>query len=277
MNQVIDHVLIVSFKEFLNNKILSDLAAFTNKTVDLYEYSPKRISSSKAVYGSSFAPWIYDSSISGAQIPSGVGSLNRGVSGLSIDFFNGRVLCNSGVSLPTGTINVSIPDFDVKITSKSESALLLEKKYLQSPVLNAPNAPIEPDGVILPAIYIKVGDSYNKQFALGGIDESTWSMRVSVFADSDTKILGIQKVFRDVNQQVFPLLSATPFNELFDLKTGSWNYSDQMATDGSNIDNLIYIEDSTFKVYDDDTIAKIHPKLILAVATFKLKKHRITN
>ena len=136
MKKILDHTIISSFKEYISYKLLHDLEAYTNKSVNLHQYVPARKIAGKDIYGAPYAQWTYDSSVSGAQIPTGSSNLGRGQSGLSIDFKNGRVLVNSGISV-AGPINVSIPDFNLYITTTSVQKILLEKKFEYAPDLVA--------------------------------------------------------------------------------------------------------------------------------------------
>lgn len=275
MENALDHTLLSSFKEFLSFKINNDLQAFSNKSLGIYEYSPVRQISGKSFYGSAYSQWLYDSSVSGVQVPSGIGSLNRGTSGLSIDFKNGRFLVDSGVAL-SGQVNVSVPDFNIYLTSSSVQKILLEKKYLYKPNLVAANQPIPPDSIVAPCIFLSYTNTTNEEWALGGIKESEFSVQVAVFADNIYKLIGIQKVIRDITRKIFPLIPFTPLNELNDLKYGYWNY--QMISDyEDDINNFAYIDQTTFRILDLDYINQEHPNILVGLGNVKIAKYRSLN
>lgn len=272
MKNIIDHTIISSFKEFLSYKLQGELEAYTNKTVPLYKYTPNRRFIGKDTYGAPYAQWIYDSSVTGSQIPTGVSGLNRGQSGLSIDFKNGRVLVNSGVPI-TGTVDVSIPDFNIYITTTSIQQILLENKYEYAPDLAAANQPIKPDSIIAPCIFISYDNTTNNPWALGGLDETKFLVQVAVFADNPYKLLGVQKVIRDITQKLFPIVPFTPLNELNDLKFNVWDY-EMLLDNVTDPDTFIYVDKTTFRILDLDYINQEHPNILVGLGTVSLAKYR---
>jgi hypothetical protein len=272
MKKIIDHDIISSFKEFLSYSLLNDLEAFRNVNVPLYATTPARRFAGKDVYGSPFAQWVYDSSIAGANIPSGVGALNRGVSGLSIDFKNGRVLVNSGVPI-TGSIPVSIPDFNIYVTTTSAQKIFLENKFEYAPYLKAPTSAIKADSIIAPCIFVSYTSTENVPFQLGGVESTNFSIQVAVFADNLHHLMGVQKVIRDMSDRVFPTLSLTPFNELNDLKYGYWDYTLVQQLNG-NQENLIHINDTSFRILDLDYVNEKHPNILVGLGNVSISKFR---
>ena len=252
MKKIVDHDIISSFKEYIHFSLVNQLEAYRNVNAPLFLTSPARSFYGKDVYGSPYAQWLYDSSISGAQIPSGVGSLNRGVSGLSIDFKNGRVLVNTGVPI-TGSIPVSLPDFNIYVTTTPIQKIFIENKFEYAPYLKQPTGVIKADSIIAPCIFVSYISTENKPIQLGGLESTNFSVQVSVFADNLQHLMGVQKIVRDMSDRVFPSLSSTPFNEHNDLKSGYWNYNSLMQTNG-NQDNLIHVNDTSFRILDLDYV-----------------------
>lgn len=272
MDNILDHKVISSFKEYLSYKLLQERQAYTNKTLPLYQYTPNRRFLGKQTYGSPYSQWVYDSSVSGAQVPTGVSGLSRGQSGMSIDFKNGRLIVNSGVSV-SATINVSVPDFNIYVTTTSVQKILLEKKFLYAPDLLAANQPISPDAIVAPCIFISYVNTVNDLHSLGGVDESKFTMQVVVFADNMQKLLGVQRVIRDINRQVFPIIPSTPLNELNDLKYDYWDY--RMLLDYiDDPDNFLYVNKTTFRILDLDYINQEHPNIIVGMGSVDLSVYR---
>lgn len=272
MDNVLDHSVISSFKEFITYKLYNDLSAYSNKTVPLFNYTPTRRILGKATYGSPYCQWLYDSSVTGANIPTGLSGILRGVSGLSFDFKNGRIFINSGTPVDS-TINVSVPDFNIYITTSSVQRILLENKYEYYPDLSAATAPIKPDSIVAPCIFISYDGSDNKSWALGGVERSNFSVQVAVFADNLEKALGVQRIIRDISSRIFPVLPFTPLNELNDLKYGYWNYDIvyQNITDPST---FVYVDKTSFKILDLDYINQEHPNIIVGLGNVSLSKFR---
>lgn len=273
MKKIVDHDIISSFKEYIHFSLINQLEAYRNVNAPLFLTSPARSFYGKDVYGSPYAQWLYDSSISGAQIPSGVGSLNRGVSGLSIDFKNGRVLVNTGVPI-TGSIPVSLPDFNIYVTTTPIQKIFMENKFEYAPYLKQPTGAIKADSIIAPCIFVSYISTENKAIQLGGLESSNFSVQVAAFADNLQHLMGVQKIVRDMSDRVFPSLSSTPFNELNDLKSGYWNYNSLMQTNG-NQDNLIHVNDTSFRILDLDYVNEKFPNILVGVGNVSLSKFRV--
>lgn len=275
MDTILDHKIISSFKEYLSYKILHDLNAYTNKTVSLTKYTPPRKFTGKEVWGSPYAQWIYDSAITGASIPSGVSPIFRGTSGLAVDFKNGRMIVNSGTPI-SGSVNVSVPDFNVYTTTSSIQKILLEGKFEYAPDLQAANQPVKPDSIIAPCIFISYNDTENKVWALGGVEQTNFTVQVAVFADNIHKMLGIQKVIRDIARNVFPITPVTPLNEWNDLKYGFWDY-EMLLTYVNQSDHFVHIDKTTFRILDLDYINQSHPNILVGLGSVNLTNYRVVD
>jgi len=273
MKRIVDHDIISSFKEYIHFSLVNQLEAYRNVNAPLFLTSPARSFYGKDVYGSPYAQWLYDSSITGAQIPSGIGSLNRGISGLSIDFKNGRVLVNTGVPI-TGSIPVSLPDFNIYVTTTPIQKIFVENKFEYAPYLKQPTGAIKADSIIAPCIFVSYNSTENKPIQLGGVESTNFSVQVSVFADNLQHLMGVQKIVRDMSDRVFPSLSSTPFNELNDLKSGYWNYNSLMQTNG-NQDNLIHVNETSFRILDLDYVNDKYPNILVGVGNVSLSKFRV--
>lgn len=270
-----DHLILSSLKEFLNYKILQDLQAFRNRTVPLYNYSDKRLKS-KSVYGSPFPGWVYDSSISGANVPSGIMSggstlLRSGAQGLRIDYKNGRVVMNSGQnSMTNGSGSVAVQDFNIYITSQPDEKLVFENNYESLPDLLTADSYLEPDSVVAPCIFVKFDDTNAKELALGGTTYSLWNIKIIAICRTHEQIVGIGHVVRNLFGAVFPLLDETPLNELNDVKSPPWNYASKLS--GVSRDKMIFIEDSSWRYREVDSLSKKNPSLLLGIGRLELRK-----
>jgi hypothetical protein len=269
MKRILDHDVISSFKEFLNYRILKYLSGYKNVTLELFPYSGTRRFVGKNIFATPSCQWVYDSAISGAQIPSGFGALSRGTSGLIFDFKNGRLIVNSGVSL-SGSINVSVPDFNVYVTTKPVQKIILENKFQYPPYLKTPNQHITSDSIVAPCIILSLMASSSTPFEIGGIDSSNFLIQVGVLSDKIYHVLGIQKIIRELARRVFPILSETPLNEFNDLKNGSWNYN-VVKTVATQAD-LFYITKTSFKIVDSDFLNENYPNLHFGLGTVSISK-----
>lgn len=274
MKRVLDHDVISSFKEFFNHRLLHNLHGFKNVTAPLYPYSGNRKFYGKKMYASPYSQWVYDRSVSGVQIPSGVGSLNRGTSGLIFDFKNGRILVDSNVSI-SGSLNVSVPDFNIYVTTTSFQKIVLENKFSYSPYLQSPTAAGKQESLVAPFIVFSLTNTTSQPFELGGIDSSNFLIQVGVLTDKVYDLMGAQKVVRDIARRVFPLVYTTPLNEYNDLKEGYWDY-DEVKNFASHSD-LLYVNRTSFRILDSDFINDNHPNLRLGMGTISISKYGINS
>lgn len=273
MIDILDHNIISSFKEFLQYKILRELSAFKNVSSSLTLYNSPRSISGKQSYSSNYAQWVYDSSIPTAQIPSGIDGLSRSESGLSFDFKNGRIFVDSGVPI-TGSLNLTVPDFNIYTTTSSVNKIVLENKFRYRPDLNSNS--VLPDSIIAPCIIISFNSSTDKEIFISGPSESKFDINICVLSDNLYKTFGIQKIIRDIKHETFPLLSLTPFNELNDLKEEYWNYTWVQDWLG-NQDNLVFVDDSYFKMIELDSVNEKHPLLHIGFGSVSLLKYRMSS
>jgi hypothetical protein len=264
MIQILDHKIFSSLKEYINYRILKDLQAYKHVNLTFNKYVDTRLAS-KNTYGSSYPFWVYDDSIT-SGVASGIGSLNRGVSGLAVDFKNGRFITNTGVTLPTGSANIPVNEFHVYVTTKSEMELINESNFMRLPDLKAATSPLAPDNIILPAIFLRSLSTNDDPYSFGGTDWTIYNVRAICITNNMNEMFGLQYVMRDLKERVFPLLDNTPLNEYNDLKTSPWNYETIMSMSTNNI----HILDSTFQNIQSDFIAEKNPQLYLGIGVIKI-------
>lgn len=267
MIATLDHRLISSFKEYLSYRFVKDLSAYSNKTVNLYSYTPQRIPS-KLAYGSAWPNWVYDSST--VSVPTTIGGMVRGgAEDLKIDFNNGRILlapANTGL-----TISATIPvhEFGFVITNQNDARLINEVKFEINPDQIAPNTYFPPDNIISPVIFIKLVKTINKPFALSGLDWTAWHIRTVVFAKNYFQLTGVSGLIRDLKECMFPILLADdiPLNAYGDLKTPGWRY-DSFLT---NPPESAFIMESEFDTIENDTFSKINPSILVGIGETEIR------
>jgi hypothetical protein len=268
MIRTLDHKILSSFKEYASNKILNDLQAYKNKTVTLYENTDNRVKN-KVVYSSPFAQWVYNSSVSGAQIPTVTSDAVGRPGGAIFDFVNGRVFRTTGQTGLSLTTNVSVNEINFYISSKSDERFISETKFETLYDLATANTFIQPDSVIAPCIFFKFRRTDREEIGFGGLNMNRWSVRlIAITLDLDM-MTGIQNVARNMIGKHFPLLSTTPLNEFGDLKSTPWNYNTLAAA--ASQDSILFIEDGVFVNLEIDSFSHNNPNLLVSMATFEIK------
>jgi hypothetical protein len=239
-------------------------------------------------YGAPFKQMVIDSSITGANIISGVyvsgvftvpgqGTLS------GIDAANGQLYFTSPISNPTTALsgNYAVKDFNMYLTSKTEESLLFETQYQINPKTyqNPTGLPIGAE--TYPVIYLKYQGGKNKPLAFGGFDQTISFVRAVILADSVFALDAVTSIMRDTSRQLIPLIypDEMPFNSLGSVTGSSFNYI-----------NLIKnkVVDSEYVYINEVNVTKTDTKLLNATNSlnrnvysafvdFELGKNRYPN
>jgi len=278
MKEQFQHKLTNSFFLWFDNFLLTKGEAYTNRTGEFFYYADPRLDTTYKAYGSPFKQWVTDSAVTGATMPTGVyigGSFSGRDDGVVLDFENGRALVsgsNTGLSL---TGQFSVKDFNVYMTNDTEEDLVVENKYtVNSRLPSGPYTYIEPYDDVVPAIFISSSDAQNKPFALGGMQDTTVSMKAVILAVDTYQLDGVLSIFMDaVDECITPVpMTGYPITELGDLKNASYTYSGVTAGYSGLID--FYINDvTTSKLTDRDRKSLAH-EMYVGFIDFDVQQHR---
>jgi hypothetical protein len=277
------HELSASFALFVDHEILEVGEAFTNVTSGALYPTGDSFFANYPIYQSPSRQWVSDSSIGGANIPSGIVSngtfIPRGVSGVQLGYNMGRAFLATGQATGLSTIKCSYAkkDFNVMLTSLSESELLFESaNYDDTSVGNLPNGALQKKDNQVPVIYVRCGNTDSEPFALGGEEDSQTSFTCIILADSAFKLDGAVSILQDSARKVFPLIpsSGIPFNQFGDLKSGISSY------DYPNLcqiykNNLVFIEKVRTSKLDERVNKLIGNNIWGALVDFSLSDVRL--
>ena len=263
------HNITNSFFLWFDNHLMRKAQAFQTYTTKLYNYTDARLGDNKVVYGSPYKQWAYDNSVSGISIPSGFLINNAfvptGTSGMYIDFDNGRIVFNSGVSKNlniTGTYTVK--EINSYITDQPEDNLIIEGKYVTNSRFTVSETYVSPYNPVTPCAFISIENIDNNGFALGGEDETRVRMKAVVFAENLYQLDGVLSAFADTYNTNFNIIPMTnhPLGEYNNLKTGlypnGYNYID---VNKQHTDKKCYIYDVTTSKIKDDVVKELNPIL----------------
>lgn len=267
------HLLTSSFLQWFDYTLVNGGQAFSNYGGKFYEMKDDRLAN-HSVYSLPFGQIVHDSSIAGAQIPSGVyvnGVFTpRGTNGLQIDFQRGRAIFDGG----NGGLNVSgdiaIKEFDVSYAIAPEETILLSNTHSLRPKIGFPITGLAGNQLIFPAIFISKLKSDFAPFELGvHANLNTSHYRCLVLAENDWQLDGLDSVFTQQKNAYIPLINTTPFNFYGDLKNSGYNYQ-QILTD-STPDSLVFIKDVSFTKYSNRVNELVNPLVLMAVIQFTLQ------
>lgn len=271
---------------WMDHYLLSKGQAYTNLTgVQCYNYDDERLDDGYQAYGSPYKQWVYDSSIAGAIIPDGVtvgntpsGAYNpaiTGRSGMAIDFDNGRALIKTANQNYDITCDFAVKDFNIYFTNETEEDLIAENKYVINSRLPRPDESfIDPYDHVIPAIFVSIATANNKDFAFGGMEETTITATASVLAEDSYQLDGVLSIFADSKNECVPVIPMEkhPYNEFNDLKSGYFNY-EELAEEHKG-SNKLYINNVNTSKLTDRARKSLTNDIFVGFIDFEIQQHR---
>jgi len=237
-----------SFTLFVDHELLYTGGGYTNTSSLFYDQSSSQDRNyGYYTYSSPYLGLVYDSSITGATIPTGLyvnGTFNPvGTSGLeAINYNRGEAYFSSA---PVGNVSgdFSVKDYNIELTSLPETKILFETKYQINPRNSQTLSSNNPDERTLPIIFVKPRKSNSDEIAMGGFEENEDIYRLFIFTDNQFHLDATCSVLRDTVRKHFGHLelSEMPFNSLGGLIDDSFNY--RSSVDGKRGRNLSRIEE----------------------------------
>lgn len=282
MKPTFTHNVINSFFLWFDNFLMTKGEAYKTYTTKLYNYEDPRLGGGKVVYGSPYKQWIYDKNITSATIPSGFTINNQfvstGTSGMKIDFDNGRIIFNSGVSTGlniTGTY--SVKEVNSYITDQPEDNLIIENKFVTNSRFTVSENYIAPYNPVTPCIFASIETSHNTAFAFGGEDETKCIIKVVAFCENLYQLDGVLSVFGDSYNEIFSIIPMTghPLGEFNEMKTGAYptGYDYKNLSNAYNSQTLFISHVETSKIRDS-VIKELNPILHIGFLDFEIKTYR---
>lgn len=269
------HDSYTSFVLWFDHTLLQEGGAFTNTSGKLFKSNDKNLAGYD-VYASPFKQWVYDSSIDGVTIPSGVtvnGTYTPRNSGLRLDFQNGRAIFDDLSSSAQVSGAYAVKDFNIYTTNRSDEELLFETAYMVNPSYEVAVTGLAAEKLVAPCVFLKVKGFNNVPLAFGGLDMSTVTFRAIILAASEFDLNGVANIFVDRQQSYMTVTSAIPpLNRFGDIKSGYYNYTESIA--GAPDAALAYIENCSFSKLNQAAIYQKFPDLHIGFLDFKLELPR---
>lgn len=283
MKAQFNNIVMSSMLFWFDNKLLSKGEAYTNYSSNFYEVDSQYFG--YYTYGAPFKQMVVDSSISGANIISGVyvnnifnkigdGSLT------GINSSQGHLYFTSSIPNPSSSIsgNYAVKDFNIFLTSETEEDLLFETQFQLNPKTSQ-----NPTGLALnvetyPVVYLKYQGGENEPLAFGGLDKTNINVRAIVLSDTIFRLDALTSIFRDTARTYIPLIyeAEMPYNQLGSVSNGSFNYN--TLTQNKLVDgDFLYIDNVYVSKIDNrfiNSYNKLNPNVFTAFIDFELSKNR---
>lgn len=268
MQPQFDNYIIPSFLLAVDNKILSQGSGFTNYLGPLFPVTGSY--SNYNLYSTPFRQLVNDTSISGANILSGVYDSNGSFLSppniiKSINIIEGILYTTGIINSPSG--NYAIKDYSIYLSNAPEEKLLFETKYSFRQLTDSILSGLGPDVQTCPAIFVKPIDSTPKPFALGGVDKRIHRVRNIILGDSLFFTDAICSIMLDMAHKNIKLVDFTklPFDS-FNGYTGThYNYNNLSGI------GQTYIQDVKIsRLFNTRELNELNPAIFPAFADFEL-------
>lgn len=267
MIEQLEHKIFSSFKEWFENALLNECQAYTNVTTPLYPVVDTSLN--KTTFSAPWYQWVYDTSVSGAVIPT---AASLGVP--NVDYINGRTIGGA----PTGSVTYALKDFNIYTTTKSDAKLIFEGKYNSRPKPNSrpPVSGMAPRQVLAPCIFLKTENFSTKPHTFGGQICEKLIYSAVIISDDEFKSFGVGAFFGKKKNAVFPYFDDTPLNYLGDYKSGQYNYK-QKVEQNKTQDRYVFVERADWNQVEIDSLAAEQPGLFFSKIYFECNYYGQSN
>lgn len=268
------HNVTTSFALWFDHYLLEKGEAYSNQTGTFTYYADPRISTTYKAFGTPYKQFVYDSTITGASIPSGVhvsGVFKGRNDGVIIDYINGRALISGTTTGVPVTGSFAVKDFNIYLTNENEDDLILDNNLDANKKFPWTGKYIPPYDQSAPAVFIASDSTYNAPFSFGGEDESRSYLKCVVFADNPYQLDGVLSIFADSKSSSFKYKDFTgyPLNEYGDVKNGSYSY------DTSTInENDFFVDEVICSKLKDSRARGGNAKPYIGFIDFEIIKYR---
>lgn len=237
MKPQFQHKVATSYLLWFENYFFKKSEAYSVETGSFTPYTDTSLPSGYQAFGLPHKQLIYDNSMSGAYIPSGVYIDNVftpiETGKYMIDFENGRFI-GSGVGTGAAiTGSFSPKELNVYYTNETEENVVINiQDKIDESVKSFISGYYDPNIQKLPAIYVSNYSMENAGFALGGMVETTTQAKAIVIANNAYELDCVLSVFADSYNEVIPLVEfdSYPLDEYGGIKSGSFSYETLKST-----------------------------------------------
>jgi hypothetical protein len=232
-----DQKLVSSFYLWFENKLLDDkIAAYQTGVSNTYKYVdafdiPNGYNAYQGQYRQLVAEYEVSTPNTGVFVNGSF--IPEGQANVYTDYNNGRIILpvSSGQALNI-TSTSTIKEVNTYLSNDNPEQVLVESDFVidgeSSPKVYQSSSKLDEKIYFLPACFIFPSDSENKEFALGGEEETKSRVRVMVLAKNNFILDGILSLFRDSARECISLVDFEdfPYGGFFSLKNYPYKYSD---------------------------------------------------
>jgi hypothetical protein len=214
---------------FLDHELQRQGQAFANRSSLFYPENSDV--SGLYCYSSPYVQFCNDTSISGANVMSGVYLNNSfvtvGQSGLvAINHYNGDVKFSSPIPQNT-TIsgNFSVKDFCIYLSDQPDYNVILSSKYSSNPKYGQVATGVLLNTKVMPAVFLVPKEQEAKPLAFAGIDDNAIKIRAMVVCENAYQRIAVCNILKNFRLRQFPLVASTPFDYLGNMTGKNYAYT----------------------------------------------------
>lgn len=262
MKYSIDHSVEPSTYLWLDNLLVEKNLGFQSYSGS-FRVTPSLVSGYNS-YSAPHRQFVYDYSVSGASVPSGVsvgGAFVSTDAGVKIDFYRGQVLFTGSVS-PTVSAAYSYKEINVYFTTSSESQVLFENKFVLNPRSQPKQENFNAKDLVYPCVFIKSSAGENKTLCFDSCSSTVIPVRLIVLAENLYQYRAITSALRDQKEGFMAIFNPDelPFDELYALKS-PFDYSARVTSIQTDCNRLAFIKDVSISDFQDKINTEIGPRV----------------
>lgn len=237
-------------------------------------------------YASPYSQFIYDSSVSGATVMTGLylndNFITTGTSGFfGVNYEKGQVYFNS--ALPANARisgNFSVKEFNLILTNEPEEKVLFETQYAKRPKTLMNPTGLRNNEISYPVMFVKNLSYNNEPFSLGGMVTTSINYSVITFSDDKYKLDSVMPLMADSFNSYVPILEVQdmPFDIYGRIKSGVYNYQDFLTSRSPSVSTALFIEKASQaefsqKLYSE--IDNVNPTAQIGIMDFTVNAQRM--
>lgn len=253
MITTLDQTIDSSLYLWLDNTLLNEGRGFHNYSGNFLQGTENPVGI--YAYDAPHRQFVYDSSVSGANIISSVSvggvltSKGTGATSMRINYEKGQALFLSSVSSSVSG-SYSYKDVNLYFIHSPAESVLFEGKFAAKPKYDTVTSWKGSD-LNYPLIFIKADYGENKTLCFDNLASSTFPYRLTVLADTPYLLRSVCSILRDKKEVFVPIFNSAeiPFTELGDLKGSTFNYrntASSIQTDSNRLARIISVKISPF-------------------------------
>lgn len=263
MRPQIDHNIDPSIFLWLDYLLIERNEAFQNFTGE-FRATSSLISGFNS-YSAPHRQFVYDSSVSGATVPSGVSASGVFVptgATIKLDFYRGQVVTTTTLTQPVSGV-YSYKEVNLYFADSSDKSILFENKYDVNPRSQPKYEDYDAKNLSYPCIFIKSCAGVNEAICFDGCESTVMEVRLILLAENLYQYKAITSILRDRKNTHMAIFNPEelPFDEFYSLRNGPFDYSSSVNTIQTDSNRLAFVKNVSISDFTDRVNMEIGPRV----------------